>query len=147
MNANLENKINEYAIAHGYNEIKYIGNWKNYKVYTPYMSNDEISYVGLPLVILVSNESEIRMSTSDEAMSIIDNLEIDSMIQNINNKILNELECPFCKSTELLKYMYGEPASIFDETKYISGGCIKTGNDPKYKCKKCGKDIYLNDMK
>lgn len=33
------------------------------------MTSNEVSFVGLPLVILVNENGEIRMSTSDEAMA------------------------------------------------------------------------------
>lgn len=61
--------VNEFAIKQGYKGAKYIGNWKKYRVYEPYMTSNEVSFVGLPLVILVNENGEIRMSTSDEAMA------------------------------------------------------------------------------
>ena len=54
----------------------------------------------------------------------------------------NTKKCPYCNSTELWKYLYGEPTHDYDKDKYVLGGCEITGNQPKYKCKKCGKDIY-----
>ena len=51
-------------------------------------------------------------------------------------------KCPYCGSSEVLEYLYGEPAYDYDKSKYVLGGCIVTGNDPAYKCMKCGKDIY-----
>jgi DNA-directed RNA polymerase subunit RPC12/RpoP len=51
-------------------------------------------------------------------------------------------KCPYCNSTELWEYLYGEPAYDYDRDKYVLGGCEITGNQPIYKCKKCGKDIY-----
>lgn len=51
-------------------------------------------------------------------------------------------KCPYCNSTELWKYLYGEPTHDYDKNKYVLGGCEITGNQPTYKCKKCGKDIY-----
>jgi hypothetical protein len=53
------------------------------------VNGKNVSYIGLPLVILVNNQGEIRMSTSDEAMAIIDG---DSCIEsseenNRNNSI------------------------------------------------------------
>ncbi len=61
--------VNEFAIKQGYKGAKYIGNWKKYRVYEPYMTSNEVSFVGLPLVILVNENGEIRMSTSDEAIA------------------------------------------------------------------------------
>lgn len=54
----------------------------------------------------------------------------------------NTKKCPYCNSTELWKYLYGEPTYDYDKDKYVLGGCEITGNQPTYKCKKCGKDIY-----
>lgn len=54
----------------------------------------------------------------------------------------NTKKCPYCNSTELWKYLYGEPTHDYDKDKYVLGGCEITGNQPTYKCKKCGKDIY-----
>ena len=66
------NDVDKFAQENGYKGAKYNGKWKKYKVYVPYMDEKEVSYIGLPLVILVNNQGEIRMSTSDEAMAIID---------------------------------------------------------------------------
>ena len=71
----------------------------------------------------------------------------NDMVKQISNLILDELECPFCGSFDLLKYKYGESAMPIDENKYILGGCVIDGHNPKYKCKKCGKDIFLEDIK
>lgn len=54
----------------------------------------------------------------------------------------NTKKCPYCNLTELWKYLYGEPTHDYDKDKYVLGGCEITGNQPTYKCKKCGKDIY-----
>lgn len=54
----------------------------------------------------------------------------------------NTKKCPYCNSTELWKYLYGEPTYDYDRDKYVLGGCEIIGNQPTYKCKKCGKDIY-----
>lgn len=54
----------------------------------------------------------------------------------------NTKKCPYCNSTELWKYLYGEPTHDYDKDKYVLGGCEITENQPTYKCKKCGKDIY-----
>ena len=67
---NKSNKdIDKFAQEHGYKGAKYIGKWKEYKVYEPYVDDTQVSYTGLPLVILVNDNGEIRMSTSDEAMA------------------------------------------------------------------------------
>lgn len=80
----LNRDVDEFAKKDGYYiGAKYIGKWKEYKVYEPYTSNNEFSYTGLPLVILVNKENEIRWSTSDEAMAILDdNFFVDSFENN-----------------------------------------------------------------
>lgn len=75
----------EFAKNHGYNGAKYIGNWKEYKVYEPYVSGNDISFTGLPLVILVNDKGEIRMSTSDEAMATLDDKSFSNDVDYSDN--------------------------------------------------------------
>lgn len=82
------NDVTKFAQEHGYKDAKYIGSWKEYKVYEPYVSGDDISFTGLPLVILVNDNGEIRMSTSDEAIATLDD---ESFIKSFeDNKNVNE---------------------------------------------------------
>lgn len=68
----LKKDVNEFVKKDGYYvKAKYIGKWKRYRVYEPRTSEREVSYVGLPLVVLVNKENEIRWSTADEAMKIL----------------------------------------------------------------------------
>lgn len=60
--------IKEFAKNQGYDEAIYLKDWKGYECYEP-ISGDDITYTGLPLVILVKGD-EIRMSTPEEAMEI-----------------------------------------------------------------------------
>ncbi len=62
---NSNKNVDKFAQEHGYKGAKYIGVWKNYKVYEPYIDDKQVSFIGLPLVILVNEKDEIRMSTSD----------------------------------------------------------------------------------
>jgi hypothetical protein len=56
--------------------------------------------------------------------------------------------CPSCGSKNIAKILYGKPC--FDEElekklaskKIKLGGCIITGNDPKYLCNEC--DTYFD---
>lgn len=100
------NDVTKFAQEYGYKGAKYIGNWKEYKVYEPYVSGNDISFTGLPLVILVNDKSEIRMSTSDEAMAIIDddsymesfeennrnNMSTNIIDQNVINNVVNNID-------------------------------------------------------
>lgn len=56
---------------------------------------------------------------------------------------IDEHNCPYCGSSNLKKYLYGEVAHDYDKEKYVLGGCEITGDDPIYKCSDCGKDIYV----
>ena len=82
------NDVTKFAQDHGYKSAKYIGNWKEYKVYEPYVSGNDISFTGLPLVILVNDKGEIRMSTSDEAMATLDDKSFMESFEE--NKNINE---------------------------------------------------------
>jgi len=61
--------IKKFANTHGYDTVAFLKKWKGYDVYEPINEDNKISFVGLPLVILVKN-SEIRMSTPEEALQI-----------------------------------------------------------------------------
>lgn len=87
---NSNKNVDKFAQEHGYKGAKYIGVWKNYKVYEPYIDDKQVSFAGLPLVILVNEKDEIRMSTSDEAMATLDDKSfMESFKENIINEELN----------------------------------------------------------
>lgn len=81
------NDVTKFAQEHGYKGAKYIGNWKEYKVYEPYFDENQVSYTGIPLVILVDNNGDIRMSTSDEAMATLDD---KSFMESFEENKINE---------------------------------------------------------
>lgn len=62
----MNERVIEFARSQGYETALRLKNWKGYEVYEPMVSKDEVSFTGIPLVILVRGE-EIRMSTPDEA--------------------------------------------------------------------------------
>jgi len=66
-------KVMQFAKEQGYKTAEPIGSWRGYDIYEPIYSKDEVSYIGLPLMIMVK-EDEIRMSTDDEALQQIDDL-------------------------------------------------------------------------
>lgn len=82
-----DKEIIKFAKEQGYNGAKYIGEWKEYKVYEPYIDEKNTSYSGLPLVILVNDNGEIRMSTSDEAMATLND---NSFIESFEEIKINE---------------------------------------------------------
>lgn len=65
--------ILKFAQKQGYEQIQYLEKWRDYDVYEPMFNYDGISYIGLPLVILVKN-NEIRMSTPEESFERIDDM-------------------------------------------------------------------------
>ena len=62
-------KVKQFAIKQGYNEIKKLENWNGYEVYEPIMGEDAI--IGIPLVIMVKGNN-IRMSSIEEAFRYMD---------------------------------------------------------------------------
>lgn len=68
----IEAKIIEFAKKRGYESVEYLKDWHGFRCYEPvYRMDNPVSYIGLPLVILVKG-NEIRMSTADEAMSMLE---------------------------------------------------------------------------
>ena len=48
-------------------------------------------------------------------------------------------KCPKCKTSDGIRlFIWGDPVGIPDEKKYIIGGCLIDGTEPKYKCITCG---------
>lgn len=65
-----KNQIIEFSKQQGYAGCSFLKKWKGYDIYEPFLrDNETVSYIGLPYVILVKDNS-IRMSTADEALSI-----------------------------------------------------------------------------
>lgn len=71
-----QEKVIEFAKKNGYDGAEPCGEWRGYEVYEPTFedSGKELAIVGLPLVILVKGE-EIRMSTPDESLERLDDIE------------------------------------------------------------------------
>lgn len=55
-----------FAKEQGYDDVLRIGKWKDYEVYEPVFNGDDVSFVGVPLIILVKDKM-IRMSTVEES--------------------------------------------------------------------------------
>ena len=57
-------------------------------------------------------------------------------------------ECPVCGSKKIATILRGMPAysekllKDIDEDKVILGGCIVSGDDPRYVCVDCKTDFY-----
>jgi len=52
--------------------------------------------------------------------------------------------CPVCDSKEIFDIVYGTIDA--DAAKHMNnvvfGGCVVTGDDPKWQCSNCGTDFY-----
>ena len=70
-NDELNQKIQSFAKQHGYQKAVYLNDWNGYKCYEPVYDETQPSYTGLPIIILVDDQNNIRMSTSDEAFQQI----------------------------------------------------------------------------
>ena len=64
-------KVRNVAKKNGFRGARYLHDWKGYKVYEPYMKLTEISYIGLPQLILVNEQQEVRMAKPDEVEKIL----------------------------------------------------------------------------
>ncbi len=55
----------------------------------------------------------------------------------------NKRKCPNCQSTNRAEILWGLPADmreiedLIERKEIVLGGCIVTGNDPKWKCNEC----------
>ena len=61
-----------YAKQQGYDNALYLGKWKEYDAFEPVFDGADVSFVGLPFIILVKGDA-VRMSTSEEALEQIQN--------------------------------------------------------------------------
>lgn len=67
-------KIIKFAEESGYTGAIYHGEWHGYSCYEPTFADEGTFFVGLPLFIMVKDD-EIRMSTPEEAMKRLEELE------------------------------------------------------------------------
>lgn len=65
-----DKKVLEFAKKKGYSSVEHLGKWLEYDVYDLIMDDEEVSYIGLPLVALVK-DNDIRISTPDESLEIV----------------------------------------------------------------------------
>ncbi|MBB5183428.1 hypothetical protein [Catenisphaera adipataccumulans] len=70
-------KVKQFAKQHGYDFASFLSEWNGYRCYEPEFEGDGMNFVGLPLIILVSADGNIRMSTADEAMQFLREADID----------------------------------------------------------------------
>lgn len=65
-----DKKVLEFAKKKGYSSVEHLGQWLGYDVYDLIMDDEEVSYIGLPLVALVK-DNDIRLSTPEESLEIV----------------------------------------------------------------------------
>ncbi len=63
--------IQKFAKENGYDEAKYIGEWKGYKVFNPIIKSDKPLCIGYPLKILQKGQ-KLRLSTIGESFELLD---------------------------------------------------------------------------
>lgn len=63
--------IVEFAKDNGYDNAKYLGIWKDYKVFEPTFNDSKEYYTGYPLSILLKDD-KIRFTTEKECFEILD---------------------------------------------------------------------------
>lgn len=68
-------KVDDFAKENGYLKAVYICDWNGFQCFEPIFSEDDVAYIGIPQIILVDDEDNIRISTTDEAMKIISSLD------------------------------------------------------------------------
>lgn len=61
------NKIIKFAKSQGYDTAKFLYKWNGFNCYEPILDKANVSFTGLPLLILEDKDGNIRMSTSGEA--------------------------------------------------------------------------------
>ncbi|MBO8450465.1 MAG: hypothetical protein IAA96_05095 [Spirochaetes bacterium] len=64
-----DKQIQKFAKDNGYKGASHWGRWKEWDVYEPFFEENEVSYVGPPLMIL-TNSKETRFTTYEEAFEI-----------------------------------------------------------------------------
>jgi hypothetical protein len=62
------NAVIDFAKANGYETAEYLCDWRDFHCFEPILNPGEISFIGLPLLVLMDSRGKIRMSTPDEAM-------------------------------------------------------------------------------
>jgi hypothetical protein len=55
-----------FAKSNGYENVLYIGKWKGWDIFEPILHDGEISFTGVPLLIMKKG-SIIKISTAEEA--------------------------------------------------------------------------------
>lgn len=65
----MEKKVKQWALKYGYDDVEYLGRWKEFDVYD--LVFNEVRVTGFPLVALVKDK-KLRVSTPEESLEIMD---------------------------------------------------------------------------
>lgn len=70
----MNKEIEKFAVEQGYKSAIFLCKWREYDCYEPIVNDEDVAFVGLPLLILVDGQGRIRMSTPEEAMQQMDEM-------------------------------------------------------------------------
>ena len=65
-------EVEEFAKKQGYETAEFSQEWKGYNCYGASYCKDELAIVGLPALILVDADSNMRMASYEEVMEWMD---------------------------------------------------------------------------
>lgn len=71
----LPEEVEKYVKELGYETAEYLCDWNGFRCYEPSFSDGGMMFIGLPQIILMSEDGSVRMATEDEAMQFIDDAE------------------------------------------------------------------------
>lgn len=77
-------KVQDFAREHNYETAEYLCDWNGFKCFEPIFNEGQPSYIGAPLLILVDENDNIRLSTNEEAMQQIHDTEKQTKEEAIN---------------------------------------------------------------
>ncbi len=60
-------EIVEFAKSKGFEDIKYIREWRGFKCYELILRKGKVSFTGMPLLALEDSKGNIRISTAKES--------------------------------------------------------------------------------
>ena len=66
--------VDQFAQQNDYECAEFICEWHGYKCYEPILVKGQVSYIGMPMMIMEDQHGNFRMSTSKETMQMIDEI-------------------------------------------------------------------------
>ena len=69
----ISGKVSDFAIEHGFDGAEFMCKWRGYNCYEPIFDSGT-AYLGLPQFIFEDEDGSLRMSSSEEALQLIDEL-------------------------------------------------------------------------